>query len=156
MSSDHIMLVQSDHRMSYYVGSRWPAALPELVEAMTVDTLRSSGDWKTVEDSASAFSSEYILQIVIQRFEADYSTGTSAPEIHVVLDCTVGKRAGREILASFIAEGAAHANENRVAEVVTAFEAASNKALAQMAQRASQAVRASDQKAPSPVPSNTR
>jgi len=40
---------------------------------LAVDTLRASGAWSTVQDSASAFSSEYLLQIVIRRFEADYS-----------------------------------------------------------------------------------
>jgi cholesterol transport system auxiliary component len=103
LDSDHIVLVQSDHRMSYFAGSRWPAALPAVVEALAVDTLRSSGAWSTVQDSGSAFSSDYLLQIVIRRFEAGYSGGSAAPQVHVVLDCTVGRRAGREVLASFLA-----------------------------------------------------
>jgi ABC-type uncharacterized transport system auxiliary subunit len=163
LGSDHIVLVQSDHRMSYYVASRWPAALPELIEAMTVDTLRSSGAWSTVQDSASAFSSDFILQIVIRRFEADYTENAGAPDIHVVLDCTVGRRAGREMLASFIAEGSVTAGANRLADVMRAFEEASNKALAEVAGRTSQVVRGSlehqsrpSQNVETPVPSISR
>src|SRR5437899_35091 len=59
LDSDHIVLVQSDHRMSYYEASRWPTVLPEVVEALAVDTLRSSGAWSTVQDSSSSFASEY-------------------------------------------------------------------------------------------------
>jgi cholesterol transport system auxiliary component len=163
LNSDHIMLVQADHRMSYYVASRWPSPLPDLIEAMAIDTLRSSGAWSTVQDSGSTFSSEYLLQIVIRRFEADYTSDASVPDVHVVLDCTIGRRAGREVLASFIAEGSATAGANRLSDVMSAFEEASNKALADISQRAQQAVQGSsehpshpDQKAETPVPSITR
>ena len=149
LDSDHIVLVQSDHKMSYYVASRWPADLPSVVESLAVDTLRSTGAWTTVQDSGSAFSSDYLLQIVIRRFEADYAAGGSAPEVHVVLDCTVGRRAGREIIGSFIAEGSSSASANRLGDVVSAFEAAANQALTEIAQQTSQKVEA-------PVPSITR
>jgi cholesterol transport system auxiliary component len=153
LDSDHILLVQSDHRMSYYVASRWPAALPAVVEALAVDSLRAT--WSTVQDSASAFSSDYLLQIEIRRFEADYSASSAAPEVHVVLDCTVGRRAGREVIDSFVAEGSAAATANRLADVVSAFEEASNKALDEIAVRTAQAVKTS-QKVETPVPSMTR
>jgi cholesterol transport system auxiliary component len=155
LDSDHILLVQSDHRMSYYVASRWPADLPGVVESLAVDTLRSSGFWTTVQDSGSAFSSDYLLQIVIRRFEADYTANPAAPEIHVVLDCTVGKRAGREVIASFVADGTSTAAANRLGDVVSAFEEAANKALDDISVRTAQAVQ-SAQKVERPVPSITR
>ena len=155
LESDHILLVQSDHRMSYYVASRWPADLPAVVEALAADTLRASGAWSTVQDSASSFSSDYLLQIEIRRFEADYTANSAAPEVHVVLDCTVGRRAGREVIDSFVAEGSAPAAANRLADVVSAFEEASNKALDEIAVRTAQAVKTS-QKVETPVPSMTR
>lgn len=155
LDSDHILLVQTDHRMSYYVASRWPADLPSVVEALTVDTLRSSGAWSTVQDSASTFSSDYLLHIVIRRFEADYSANARAPEVHVVLDCTVGMRAGREVTDSFIAEGSAVAAANRLGDVISAFEEASNKALDEIAVRSARAVKTS-QNVETPVPSITR
>jgi cholesterol transport system auxiliary component len=155
MDSDHILLVQSDHRMSYYLASRWPADLPAVIESLAVDTLRTSGEWTTVQDSGSAFSSDYLLQIVIRRFEADYSAGGRAPVVHVVLDCTVGRRTGREVIGSFVAEGSADAAANRLGDVVTAFEEAANHALADIAAHTAQAVQTS-QKVETPVPSITR
>ncbi|HUI62357.1 MAG TPA: ABC-type transport auxiliary lipoprotein family protein, partial [Steroidobacteraceae bacterium] len=141
LDSEHIVLVQPDHRMSYYLASRWPAALPDVVESLTVQTLRDSGGWAAVQGSSSSFPADYILQIAIRRFEADYSTRPDAPQVHVVLDCTVGKRAGREIITSFVADGTAAASANRLSEVVTAFETASSKALSLVAARTDEAVR---------------
>jgi cholesterol transport system auxiliary component len=152
LGSDHIVLVQSDHRMSYFVASKWPASLSDVVESLAVETLRASGSWTSVQDSSSAFPSDYMLQIVIRRFEADYTSNPAIPEVHVVLDCTLGRRAVREVEASFRAEGSAVAAANRVGDVVTAFEAASNKALGSIADRIAQ----SGQNVDTPVPSSTR
>jgi ABC-type uncharacterized transport system auxiliary subunit len=137
------------------VASRWPADLPGVVESLVVDTLRSTGAWTSVQDSGSAFSSDYLLQIVIRRFEADYSVSSGAPEVHVVFDCTVGRRTGRELIASFVAEGASTAAANRLGDVVSAFEDASNKAFDDIAVHTAQSVQTS-QKVETPVPSITR
>ena len=153
LESDHIVLVQPDHKMSYYIASRWPGDLSSVVESLTVDSLRATGDWTSVQDSGSTFSSDYMLQIVIRRFEADYSAGT-VPEVHVVLDCTVGRRTGREVISSFVAEGSATAAANRLGDVVGAFEEAANHALADIASHTAQAVQT--QKVEAPVPSITR
>ena len=137
----HIILVQADHRMNFYVGSRWPAPLADVVESLAVDSLRGSGEWQSVQDSGSAFPVEYVLQISVRRFEADYTAGGN-PEVHVLLDCTVGARQGRELVSSFVAEGNAVAASDRMREVVAAFERASGTALAALDTQTAAATRA--------------
>jgi ABC-type uncharacterized transport system auxiliary subunit len=136
------MLLQADHRMDFYLGSRWPAPASELIEALAVETLRSSNAWRSVEDSTSPFPSDYLLQVVVRRFEADYSGGGSAPTVQVTLDCIIGRREGRDVVASFVASGSAAAGANRLGEVVNAFEQATSAALTALAQQAVQAVQA--------------
>ena len=142
LDSPRIVLVESDRRMSFYTGSRWPAPVPALVETLAVETLRASGSWKSVEDSASPFPSDYILQIAVRRFEADYASGGPAPQVYVKLDCIIGSRAGREVIASFVAEGSSVAARNRLGDVVAAFESAANAALHSMSDHALEVVRA--------------
>lgn len=141
LSTQLITLVRSDHRLDYYVGSRWAADLPEVVETLAIDTLRASGAWRGVHESPSAFLADYTLQINIRRFEADYTDGGVAPKIHVVLDCTLARRLGRDLVASFVAESVVQAEENRLSSVVAAFEKAANAALTTMAERSATAVR---------------
>jgi cholesterol transport system auxiliary component len=141
LDSPQIVLLQSDRRMSFYLASRWPAATPNMVESLAVEKLRGSGMWQSVGDSTSSFPSDYVVQVMIRRFEADYSGGGSAPDVHVVLDCIVGKRDGREVVASFLAEGSAQATANRLGVVVAAFETATNAALDSMAMQTAGAVR---------------
>ncbi|HEX4618347.1 MAG TPA: ABC-type transport auxiliary lipoprotein family protein [Steroidobacteraceae bacterium] len=142
LDGPRIILVQPDHRMNFYVGSRWPTPLPDMLEALTVETLRASGQWQSVQDSASPFTSEYLLSVSVRRFEADYARGRAAPQVEVVLDCTLGARAGRELVTSFTAEGSAAAAGDHMSEVIAAFETASHAALDSLAQQTAAATRA--------------
>jgi cholesterol transport system auxiliary component len=173
LDSSHIMLLESNLRMSYYTASRWPAVLPEVVEELAAESLRSTGSWSDVQTSESSFPSEYLLQIRIRRFDADYpasaaTRSVSAPEVHVVFDCTLGRRSGREVMATFTVEGSAAAAANKLSDVVAAFEDAANMALSSLATHAADAARdanathdsaadhAAGQKVDSPVTSITR
>jgi ABC-type uncharacterized transport system auxiliary subunit len=142
LNTSHIMLVQADRRMNFYSGSRWPAPTPEVIEALAVQTLRASGAWTSVEGSASPFPSDYLLHIHVRRFEAHYPEEAGSPVVHVVLDCIVGRRQGREVLAPFTVSGTAPAAANRLGEVVIAFEQATGTALEALSQQTEQAVRA--------------
>ena len=143
LDSPQIILVESDRRMSFFTASRWPAPASNMLEMLAVEKLRASGTWASVADSTSAFPSDYVLQTTIRRFEADYTGGETAPEVRVVLDCIVGKREGREVVANFLATGSAQATANRMSAVVPAFEAATNAALDSMAAKTAEAVRSS-------------
>ncbi len=140
LDTTHIMLVQADHRMNFYAGSRWPAAAPRLIEALAVETLRGFGGWTSVQDSGSPFPAQYLLQITLRRFDADY-TGAGLPVAQVVFDCTLGRREGREVIASFVAQGAAPAAADRMGDVVAAFEQATGAALTSLSQQVGAAVR---------------
>ncbi len=160
LDSSHIMLVQADHRMNFYIGSRWPAPVADVLEALAVETLRASGAWTSVEDSTSPFPSDYLLQVAVRRFEADYTAGGAVPEVHVTLDCIIGRRAGRDLVATFMVSGAALATANRLSDVVSAFEQATGAALGALSQQATQAVRAAAEHAAQnedrPTPSISR
>jgi cholesterol transport system auxiliary component len=160
LDTSHIVLVQADHRMSSYTGSRWPSTSAAMMEALAVQALRASGDWLAVQDSGSPFPADFLLQVTVRGFEADYSSGAAAPQVHVVLDGVLGRHDAGEVLATFESTGTATASENRMAAVVGAFEQATNAALAQLTQQTRAAVRASQDAAPqkgvNPVPSSSR
>jgi cholesterol transport system auxiliary component len=160
LDSARILLVQPDHRMDFYAASRWPAPLPDVLEALAVETLRGSGEWSSVQDSNSAFPAAYLLQLTVRRFEADYTAGGEAPEVHVVLDCIIGRREGRDVIATFTVAGSATASANRLSAVVAAFEQATGSALTELSRQAAQAVRSEPphaaQNPDSPAPSISR
>lgn len=139
--TDRIMLVRSDRRLDHFNAIRWAGDLPEVVEALAVERLRGSGAFSSVHDSISGFPADYLLQISIRRFEADYTRDAGAPRIHVVLDCTLGRRSDRRVVASFEAEGVAEPQANRVNAVIDGFERAAATALDALAAQTLAALR---------------
>jgi cholesterol transport system auxiliary component len=143
LDSEQIVLVQSDRRMSFFFASRWAAPTSFMIDMLAVEKLRRSGMWQSVADSASLFPSDYVVQVTVRRFEADYTSGNTAPDVHVALDCLVGKREGREVIANFLAEGSAAATVNKLSAVIDAFETAANAAIDSLSAQTADAVRAS-------------
>ncbi|HEX3843793.1 MAG TPA: ABC-type transport auxiliary lipoprotein family protein [Steroidobacteraceae bacterium] len=137
LGTAQIVLLQPDHRMSVYAASAWAADAPALIESLATQTLRGADEWSSVTAAESPFPSDYLLQISIRRFDADYSAGTEAPPtVHVTLDCTLGAEEGRAVVASFVAAGSAAAGANKLSEVVAAFQQATDQALASLSQQA--------------------
>jgi cholesterol transport system auxiliary component len=132
LDSDRIALLRSDRRFDFYSASRWAAPAPDVMESVLVDALRGTGTFSAVFDDAAPYAPRYDLRCTLRRFEADYTAGGAAPTAQVVLDCTLGRRRDRALLASFTAQGSAPAAEDRMNAVVAAFEAATAAAVAEL------------------------
>src|SRR5688572_3081701 len=101
LDSDRIALLRSDRRFDFYSASRWAAPAPDVMESVLVDALRGTGTFSAVFDDAAPYAPRYDLRCTLRRFEADYTAGGAAPTAQVVLDCTLGRRRDRALLASF-------------------------------------------------------
>jgi cholesterol transport system auxiliary component len=146
LESNRIALLRADRRFDFFAASLWAAPAPDVVESVVVDALRGTGTFAAVFDDAAPFAPRYDLRVTLRRFEADYvnegSAGAEVPTVHVVLDCTLGRRRDRVLLASFTAQGSARADADRMGSVVAAFEAAMSGAVAQLTQATTAAVAA--------------
>ena len=142
LESERIALLRSDRRFDFYAASRWAAPAPVLIENAIGDALRATGPFASVLDDAAPFAPRYSLRCTLRRFEADYTEerSSSAPTVHVELDCTLGRHRDRELLASFRAQGAARASEDHLNAVIAAFESATAAAMKELAAAASAAV----------------
>ena len=147
LDSNRIALLRSDRRFDFYAASLWAAPTPDLVEALVVDALRNTGTFSAVFDDSAPYAPRYDLRITLRRFEADYTNerngpGGTAPTVRVVLDCTLGRHRDRALLASFTAQGAVPATEDRLSSIVAAFETAAATAMAEVARNVTATVAA--------------
>ena len=134
LDSDRIALRRSAQRLDYYAASRWPAPLPEFVQSLAVEALRASGKFRSVQADSTTFVADEVLQIEIQRWQAEYA-GDGPPVVHVQLLATLGHRSDRSVIASISADRSVAAAENRMQAVVAAFQSAATAALADLAGR---------------------
>ena len=125
LDSNRIALLRTDRRFDYYAASLWAAPAPDILESVIVEALRGTDAFAAVFDDSSPYAPVYDLRVTLRRFEADYTGNAGgAPTVHVVLDCTLGRRRDRALLASFTARGSERATDDRLSAVVAAFETA--------------------------------
>ncbi|HEX9139369.1 MAG TPA: ABC-type transport auxiliary lipoprotein family protein [Steroidobacteraceae bacterium] len=132
LHSERIALLQAGHRLDYFAASRWSGSLPELVQSLAMDALRGGGQYRSVQTDTAPFAADYVLQLQIRHFEADYSGG-GAPVAHVAIDATLGRSSDRAIVQTLTAESSVPAASDRMVNIINAFEQASSTALQQLA-----------------------
>jgi len=132
LDTDQIALLRDAQRLDYYTASRWPAALPDLLQTLAIDALRASGRFRAVQPDATAFAADDVLQIEIRHCEVVYSAA-AAPAVHVQLLATLGHQGDRSLVSSVAAESEVPAAVNRMQSVVAAFQEAVNRSLTQLA-----------------------
>ena len=131
LDSDNIALTRSGQRLDFYAHSRWAAQLPELVQASAVDALRAAGVFRAVQSDAVPLDADYLLQIEIRRFQAEYQ-GDGPPMVRVQLLATLGRNADRSLISSVVAMSDVPAGANRLQNVSAAFASALGQALTQL------------------------
>ena len=134
-SRDEILLTQPDRRLDVFAASRWPDALPVVVERLVVDALRQHGRWSVVHDAAAPFAADQLLRVTVRRFDAEYTSVGGPPTVRVVLDATLARRGDRAVLAAFTVEASSAAAEERMSAIVAAFELATGEALSALARQ---------------------
>jgi cholesterol transport system auxiliary component len=154
LDSDNIAMTRSGQRFDFYAHSRWAAPLPELVQASAVDALRAAGHFRAVQSDAVPLAGDYLLQLEIKRFQAEYR-GDGAPLVRVQLVATLGRSADRSLVSSVVAMSDVPAGANRVQSVSAAFETALGQVLAQLAQQIQPPAGATYSSSPSASPSPT-
>lgn len=132
-ATDAILRSGPDRTLDVYAASRWPDVLPRVVEGMLVDGLKAAGIGEVLEPLSSA-RGEALLQVVVRRFDADYSMDPRQPRVHLQFDITLLDRARREVLTSFTVESVVPVAQNRMSVIVAAFEQASGEVLKQLSQ----------------------
>jgi cholesterol transport system auxiliary component len=155
-SGDRILLLGEDRSLGYFAASRWVDALPAVVGTLAVESLRGTARLRAVHDENAPFSADYTLRLTIRRFDAQYAASGQAPRVTVGLECAIGRRTDRTTVASFAVEGQAAAADDRMRDVVAAFEQAAQQALAEAVRRTIETLETDLASSPAAAPSATR
>lgn len=124
LDTDRIAVRYPDHRLDYFLASRWGADAEVVVQDLLIESLRGSGGVRIVQGDLSTFAAEYVLETELRDFQAEYALEGRIPEVRVTLVCTLGRLKDRKALASFSASASAPADDNNLRAVVAAFERA--------------------------------
>jgi ABC-type uncharacterized transport system auxiliary subunit len=130
LDSDRIAALYPDRRLDYFADARWSGPLDQVVQDLAIQAFRTGGGLRNVSAESSAFPSGYWLEILVTDFQAEYPDAASAPTVHVRLSARLGAAGDRRVLGSFDAGSRQAAAQNRMPEIVAAYERAVDAALA--------------------------
>ena len=136
LESDRIAVLYPDRRLDYFADARWSGPLGEVLQELAVQEFHSHANLRTVSGDASVFASAYWLEIEITDFQAEYTSGATAPTVRVSLRARLGSSGDRHLVGQFAATALKAAAENRLSSIVDAFASAADASLTQIATQA--------------------
>lgn len=132
LATDRILIKPSRVQAQYLPGARWSDAAPVLVQSLLVGSLQNAGGLRLVSRDPGGLVPDYELMTDLRDFQAE-SSASGAPVVRVGLMLTLIREADRQIVATRRVEATATAASDRTADVVAAFDQATTRALAEVA-----------------------
>jgi ABC-type uncharacterized transport system auxiliary subunit len=126
LDTDRILVKGPGARLNYYAGARWPDHLPEVLTATLRLSLESSGLFNRVSSGTRISRAEWSLDLELREFFAVVTTAGTPPQVHVRL---AGQLNCGPATTAVSATTTAPAQEDKLSEIVAAFQSATDSAL---------------------------
>lgn len=137
--------VLKGRQLDYYRGARWGGRTVEVVQTMLVSSLNDQKLFRSVTAEQARVAGDYMLDIEVRHFEADYGSGT-IPAAHVMFIGRLIRIVDRELVETVSSASRVPATEESMTSVAQAFESAAQKVALDLARQTAVAI-AADQPA---------
>jgi ABC-type uncharacterized transport system auxiliary subunit len=153
LDTDQIAAIRG-HELDYYRGALWSGRVVETVQSFLVAAFGDQKRFHSVAAEQARIAGEYLFDVEVRDFQAEYSGGAVAPTVRVTLIGRLIRVRDRKLVDTISAAGTQQATENRLSSVATAFETVMQKLSLDLVQRTADAV-ASDRTEHPPVDTRT-
>jgi cholesterol transport system auxiliary component len=138
--------VLKGRQLDYYRGAQWGGRMTEVVQTLLVDSFQDQQLFRSVTAEQSRVASQYVLDVSVRDFQAEYASDNSAPSVHVTILGRLIRVVDRQLVDTFAATAQTKASDNRLGPVAAAFEDAAHKVVLELAQKTATAVARDAQK----------
>ena len=146
LDSERIAVLKG-RQLDYYRGAVWGGRMTEMVQTLLVDSFEDQQLFRSVTSEQSRVAGEYVLDVSVRDFQAEYAGASEAPTAHVTILGRLIRVTDRQLVETFAATAQSKANDNRMSDVAAAFETAAHKVVLELAQKTAAAVAADTSKA---------
>jgi cholesterol transport system auxiliary component len=141
LDTDRIAVVKG-RQLDYYRGAQWGGRTVEVIQTLLVDSFQDQQLFRSVTAEQSRVASEYVLDVSVRDFQAEYASEGQAPTAHVTILGRLVRVVDRQLVETFSATAQSRAIDNRMGAVSAAFETAAHKVVLELAQKTASAVAA--------------
>jgi cholesterol transport system auxiliary component len=132
-------------QLDYYRGAQWGGRATEIVQTLLVESFEDQQLFRSVTAEQSRVSSDYVLDVSVRDFQAEYASENDAPTAHVTIVGRLIRVSDRQLVQTFAATAESKASDNRMGAVAAAFETAAQKVVLELAQKTATAIAADAQ-----------
>jgi cholesterol transport system auxiliary component len=134
LDSERIAVLKG-RQLDYYRGAQWGGRTGEVVQTLLVDSFEDQQLFRSVTAEQSRVASEYVLDITVRDFQAEYANDNDAPTARVTIFGRLIRVVDRQLVDTFSATAQSKASDNRLGPVAAAFETAAHKVVLELAQK---------------------
>jgi cholesterol transport system auxiliary component len=127
--------VLKGRQLDYYRGAQWGGRTVEVIQTLLVDSFQDQQLFRSVTAEQSRVSSEYVLDVSVRDFQAEYASEGAAPTAHVTIFGRLIRVVDRQLVDTFSATAQSRATDNRLGAVSAAFETAAHQVVLELAQK---------------------
>jgi cholesterol transport system auxiliary component len=127
--------VLKGRQLDYYRGAQWGGRTVEVIQTLLVDSFQDQQLFRSVTAEQSRVSSEYVLDVSVRDFQAEYASEGAAPTAHVTIFGRLIRVVDRQLVDTFSATAQSRATDNRLGAVSAAFETAARQVVLELAQK---------------------
>ncbi len=143
LDTDRMLILGPDAHLNYYASARWPDSIAEVLESLLRSTLESTGRYSRVTRGATSQSADLHLELEVRELYALANATDSAHTVRMVLkgylDCIDDERA-------IVMQAVAEIRDNRLTEIVAAYQEALGKASQQLVEQTAESCGAATSK----------
>lgn len=127
-------------QLDYFRAAQWGGSVTEVSQALLVNSFQGQQLFRSVTSEQARVSSDYMLDVEVRDFQAEYDEGRIAPEVRVTIIGRIIRIEDRALVDTITATAHRPADANRMASVAEAFEAAGQQVALALAKQAAAAV----------------
>lgn len=131
--------VLKGRKLDYYRAAKWGGSVTEVVQALLINSFQDQRLFRSVVAEQTRVSGDYICDVEVRDFQAEYASDDSPPVAHVTIIGRLIRLTDREMIATIAATASKAATENRMAAVAAAFESAFQQVALELANKAATA-----------------
>ena len=143
LDTDRMLILGPDAHLNYYASARWPDSIAEVLESLLRSTLESTGRYSRVTRGATSQSTDLHIDLEVRELYALANATNSAHTVRMVLkgylDCIGDERA-------IVMQSVAEIRDNRLTEIVAAYQEALGKASQQLVEQTAESCGAATSK----------
>jgi ABC-type uncharacterized transport system auxiliary subunit len=124
LRGERIAVLHPDRQLEFYAGARWGGTAAEVMQSLLVGTLRNQKAFRSVTAATTGAVATHVIDLELRDFQAEYAGGRAAPTVKVSVVANVLRLKDRKLVAVIPATASVPAAENRLTQVVAAFESA--------------------------------